>query len=85
MAEKKHRHQHMNPKFKDTTMINKAIILSVLLSFSALSFAADAPEKPKTKQVCKEVNKNGKVVKECKTIKIHKKLEGTKVPPEKKK
>ena len=34
------------------------------------------------KEVCRmEKNKQGKEVKVCKTIKVHKKLEGTKVPP----
>lgn len=39
---------------------------------------------PKYKKICKDVTKNNKVVQECKTIKIHKKLEGTKVPDQKK-
>ena len=52
--------------------------------------AAEAvKEAPKTKRICKDAkDKNGKVVKNkdgsvkqnCKTIKIHKKYEGTKVP-----
>jgi hypothetical protein len=46
-----------------------------------------------TKQVCKDVvgkdnkpvkNKDGSVKQQCKTIKVHKKLEGTPVPPPKK-
>jgi hypothetical protein len=38
------------------------------------------------KEVCHEVkNKSGKMVQECKKIKVHKKLEGTKVPDGKKK
>ena len=44
---------------------------------------------PETKRVCKDVvkdgrpvkNKDGSVKQECRTIKIHKKHEGTKVPP----
>lgn len=45
------------------------------------------------KEVCKEkvgkdgkpvTGKDGKVVKECKKIKVHKKLEGTEIPPAKK-
>jgi hypothetical protein len=35
------------------------------------------------KQVCHEVQKKGKTVQECKTIKVHKKLEGTAVPDKK--
>ena len=46
-------------------------------------------DEPKTKRVCKDVvkdgrpvkNKDGSVKQECRTIKIHKKHEGTKVPP----
>lgn len=50
---------------------------------------ADAP---KTKQVCKDVtgkdnkpvkNKDGSVKQSCKTIKVHKKHEGTEIPPKK--
>lgn len=69
-------------------MINKIIAISLFVSLSSLSFASETEkpaDKPKTKEVCKDVTKNGKTTKQCKTIKIHKKLEGTKVPPEKKK
>lgn len=46
---------------------------------------------PKTKRICKDVIKNGQTVKnkdgsvkqQCRTIKIHKKHEGTKVPTKK--
>ena len=49
-------------------------------------------EEPKTKQVCKDVvgkdgkpvkQKDGTVKQQCKTIKIHKKHEGTEVPVKK--
>ena len=33
------------------------------------------------KKVCHEEEKNGKKVEVCKTIKVHKKLEGTEIPP----
>jgi hypothetical protein len=55
----------------------------------ALAYPVQAAEGPKTKEVCKDVlDKNGKAVKNkdgstkqaCKTIKVHKKAEGTKVP-----
>jgi hypothetical protein len=48
--------------------------------------------KAKTKQVCKDVlgkdnqpvkNKDGSVKQQCKTIKVHKKHEGTEIPPKK--
>jgi len=50
--------------------------------------AKDTKSEPETKRVCKDVVKDGKPVKnkdgsvkqECRTIKIHKKHEGTKVP-----
>lgn len=49
-------------------------------------------EEPKTKQVCVDVKKDGKEVKDpktgktkqsCKEVKIHQKLEGTQVPVKK--
>ena len=50
--------------------------------------AKETKDAPETKRVCKDVVKDGKPVKnkdgsvkqECRTIKIHKKHEGTKVP-----
>jgi len=33
------------------------------------------------KRVCHKEDKNGKQVEVCKTIKVHKKLEGTEIPP----
>jgi hypothetical protein len=36
------------------------------------------------KEVCHDVVKKGKTVKECKKIKVHKKLEGTAIPEKKK-
>lgn len=68
-------------------MTKKIIALALfvsLVSLSSVSFAAEV-DKPRTKEVCKEVVKDGKKTKQCKTIKLHKKLEGTKVPDEKKK
>lgn len=65
-------------------MTKKIIALALFVSLSSVSFAAEV-DKPRTKEVCKEVVKDGKKTKQCKTIKLHKKLEGTKVPDEKKK
>jgi hypothetical protein len=67
----------------------KSFIVALALTFAVPAFAADTAEPPKTKRVCKDVVKDGKTVKnkdgsvkqECRTIKIHKKHEGTKVPP----
>jgi len=59
----------------------------------SLTLAINVQAEPRTKEVCKDaVDKNGKTVKnkdgsvkqQCKTIKVHKKLEGTPVPDKKK-
>ena len=65
----------------------KSFIVALSLLFAVPVWAAD-DAKPETKKVCKDVVQNGKPVKnkdgsvkqECRTIKIHKKHEGTKVP-----
>ena len=53
----------------------KSLILAVALSFTLPVFAAGETEK-----VC---IKDAKGKETCKTIKVHKKLEGTKVPEKK--
>jgi hypothetical protein len=53
----------------------KQILLLITLTISTLTFAGG-----ESKQVCKDVVKNHKTVQQCKTIKVHKKLEGTAVP-----
>ena len=70
----------------------KKIILAVCLSalhFSVMAADAPAADAPKTKQVCKDtkgkdgkpvLNKDGSTKQSCKTIKVHKKYEGTAVP-----
>ena len=68
-------------------------ILAALLFFISVPVAAQ--EAPKTKQVCVDVQgkdgkpvvdpKTKKVKQECKTVKVHKKHEGTAVPDGKKK
>lgn len=69
----------------------KNLFVSLLVT-SSLSFATLAYAGGETKEVCKDkvdkagkvVNgKDGKPVQECKKIKVHKKLEGTKVPEKK--
>ena len=69
-----------------------ALVFAGVLSLAALTAcakeetAAPTAEAPKTKQVCIDTKgKDGKVVKQCKTVKIHKKFEGTKVPEKAKK
>jgi hypothetical protein len=68
--------------------MKKVIIASILSLFAVSSFAAG-----EMKEVCKDKldkagkvikGKDGKPVQECKTIKVHKKLEGTPVPEKKK-
>lgn len=56
-----------------------ALVLAALLIVTPPSFAA-----AKTKEVCKiSVEKNGSTTKKCKKVKVHKKLNGTKVPGKK--
>lgn len=58
------------------------VILLTALTFTVPTFASDeeGPGKGQIKEVCREVEKNGKTVKECKKIKVRKKLEGTEIP-----
>jgi hypothetical protein len=64
-----------------------------LLALLALSVASTAFAAAEIKEVCRDKvgkdgkpvkGKDGKVVQECKKIKVHKKLEGTEIPPAKK-
>lgn len=66
----------------------KHIIFAAGLALT-LAYPVQAAEGPKTKEVCTDVvgkdgkpvkNKDGSVKQTCKTIKVHKKAEGTKVP-----
>jgi hypothetical protein len=69
--------------------------LSILLAVSPLSYAKEPVDmKPEMKTICRDrLSKDGKVVngkdgkplQDCKTIKVRPKLDGTTVPPEKKK
>ena len=63
------------------------IALGLIMGMQAPVFA-----EAQTKQVCKDVvgkdgkpskNKDGSIKQQCKTIKVHKKLEGTPVPVKK--
>jgi hypothetical protein len=53
----------------------KQILILIALSIASVAYAGG-----ETKRVCKDVAKNNKIVKQCKNIKVHKKLEGTAVP-----
>lgn len=63
-----------------------------LLALLVIAFASTAFASGEMKEVChdkvgkdgKPVMKDGKPVQECKKIKVHKKLEGTEIPPAKK-
>jgi len=68
----------------------KKFIVAVIASFALMSAFAEA----ETKKVCKDktdkagklvLDKAGKPQQDCKTIKVHKKLEGTKIEDAKKK
>jgi len=58
----------------------KQVILAVMFMFTTTFTLAEAPQ---TKKVCHDETRNGKQVQVCKTIKVHKKLEGTEVPVKK--
>ena len=71
----------------------KNIIALATVAIFGMTTYQVAHAETKTKEVCKDVvGKDGKTVKNkdgtakqvCKTIKVHKKLEGTPVPPAKK-
>ena len=62
----------------------KKLLLILTLALGA-SFTAPAFAGGEVKEVCKEVEKKGKKVQECKKVKVHKKVEGEKVPDGKKK
>jgi len=68
------------------------ICWATVIAVSAITLTVPAHAEVKTKQVCKDVvdkqgkpvkNKDGSVKQACKTIKVHKKLEGTPVPDKK--
>jgi hypothetical protein len=69
------------------------LIAANIVIWSFVGYQTTAYAETKTKEVCKDVvGKDGKTVKNkdgtakqaCKTVKVHKKLEGTPVPPAKK-
>jgi hypothetical protein len=71
------------PSFTENLNMKK-IITSVALAFCLVPFASFA--EAEQKKVCVEQKdaKTGKTKEVCKTVKVHKKLEGTKVPDKKK-
>jgi azurin len=77
----------------------KQLLALLMVAFAATAQAVDShaadvakADAAKTKEVCKDVvgkdnkpvkNKDGSVKQMCKTIKVHKKHEGTEIPPKK--
>lgn len=68
----------------------KKFVLALALALGSQFVIAEEPKE--TKKVCVDVKKDGKEVKDpktgktkqsCKEVKVHKKLEGTKVPEKK--
>jgi hypothetical protein len=68
------------------------ICWATVIAVAAITLSVPAHAEAKTKEVCKDVmdkqgkpvkNKDGSIKQACKTIKVHKKLEGTKVPDKK--
>ena len=56
--------------------------INVALLFFGLNSSVYAAE---SKKVCKNVTVKGKTIQKCKTVKIHKKLDGNKIPEKTKK
>jgi len=56
----------------------RMILALILASVVITTYAAEE------KKVCHDTVKKGKTVQECKTIKVHKKLDGTAIPEKKK-
>ena len=65
----------------------KKLLASILLATFALAPYAAESQKVCIDKITKDgkpvLGKDGKAVQECKTMKVHKKLEGTKVPEKK--
>ena len=75
-----------------TTLLLAAAFSAQAVDSKAADIAKADEAKGKTKQVCHDVlgkdnqpvkNKDGSVKQACKTIKVHKKHEGTEIPPKK--
>jgi hypothetical protein len=71
---------------------NMKICWATVIAVASITLSVPAQAETKTKQVCKDVigkdnkpvkNKDGSTKQSCKTIKVHKKLEGTPVPTKK--
>lgn len=58
-------------------------VAAAAFAFTGLGHAADAA--PEVKKTCIKTKdaKTGKEIEKCRDVKIHKKLEGTEIPPKK--
>jgi hypothetical protein len=68
-------------------LMSLIVSLGLTMSIATPSFAGGEMKevcKDKVDKAGKPVMKDGKAVQECKKIKVHKKLEGTEIPPAKK-
>lgn len=70
----------------------KTVLLSIIIALASLGTVNYAFAEAETKKVCVDIkDKEGKPVKDakgnvkqqCKEVKVHKKLEGTEIPPKK--
>lgn len=61
----------------------KPLILTISLLILTFAFATCSVAE-ETKRICHDKEVKGKMTKVCKDVKVHKKLEGTKVPEKKK-
>lgn len=63
----------------------KSLIVAAAVAFTSTAVIADDAKQPETKRVCvmQKDAKTGKEKEVCKQVKVHKKLDGTKVPEKK--
>ena len=58
--------------------------MKTLIAFVILTFSFNVFAEFEMKKICHDKEVKGKMTKVCKDVKVHKKLEGTKVPEKKK-
>jgi len=62
-----------------------SILFAIMLAMSVPTMANNHEAKPEVKKTCIKTKdaKTGKEIEKCRDVKIHKKLEGTEIPPKK--
>ena len=62
-----------------------SIVFALMVAFSFPALADHHEAKPEVKKTCIKTKdaKTGKEIEKCREVKIHKKLEGTEIPPKK--